>query len=49
LSRVTITSKGRLTVPKDVREALGLKSADRVEFEVEGESARLKVEHRKGL
>ena len=28
----TMTSKGRLTVPKKVRENLGLKSGDRVTF-----------------
>jgi len=28
----TMTSKGRLTVPKKVREILGLKSGDRVTF-----------------
>jgi bifunctional DNA-binding transcriptional regulator/antitoxin component of YhaV-PrlF toxin-antitoxin module len=30
--RVTLTSKGQLTAPKDVWERLGLKSVDRVVF-----------------
>lgn len=44
-----MTSKGQLTVPKDVRERLGLKSGDRVVFEFEGDSVRLKAEKRKSL
>lgn len=36
-----LTSKGRLTVPKAVREALGLQTGDRVIFRVEGEQAAL--------
>ncbi len=47
--RATLTSKGQLTVPKDVRERLGLKSGDRVVFEFEEDSVRLKVESRKSL
>ena len=34
-----LTSKGQLTVPKPVRDALGLKEGDRVLFRVEGERA----------
>ena len=47
--RATLTSKGQLTVPKEVRERLGLKSGDRVVFEFEGDSVRLKVERRRSL
>ena len=49
MSSAIVTSKGQLTVPKDVRAKLGLKSGDRVVFELEGDSARLKVERRKSL
>jgi AbrB family looped-hinge helix DNA binding protein len=34
-----LTSKGQLTMPKPVRDALGLKEGDRVLFRVEGERA----------
>ena len=32
MATATLTSKGQITVPKSVREALGLDSGDRVEF-----------------
>lgn len=38
----TITSKGQVTIPKAVRDELGLKPADRVEFVVEDGSARVR-------
>lgn len=47
--RATLTSKGQLTVPKDVRERLGLKSGDRVVFELEGDSVRLRAERSRSL
>jgi AbrB family looped-hinge helix DNA binding protein len=37
----TITSKGQVTIPKAVRDELGLKPSDRVEFVVEDGTARL--------
>lgn len=36
-----ISSKGQVTVPKPVREALGIKEGDEVIFRVEGERATL--------
>jgi antitoxin PrlF len=32
MDRATITSKGQTTIPKSVRDALGLKAGDRVVF-----------------
>ncbi len=49
MSRSTLTSKGQLTIPKDVRERLGMKRGDRVVFEFEEDSVRLKVEKRRSL
>ncbi len=36
-----VTSKGQVTVPKAVRDALGIKEGDEVVFRVEGNSAVL--------
>ena len=37
MSAVTITTKGQVTIPVDVRQRLGLESGDRIEFvEIEG-------------
>jgi AbrB family looped-hinge helix DNA binding protein len=36
-----ITSKGQVTIPKPVREALGLQKGDQVVFRVEGDRALL--------
>ena len=38
-SRARLTSKGQLTVPKSVRDALQLREGDQVVFRVEGERA----------
>ena len=39
--RAQLSSKGQLTVPKAVRDALGLTEGDQVVFRVEGERALL--------
>ena len=36
-----VMSKGQVTIPKDVREVLGVKSGDRVTFVVEGNVVRI--------
>lgn len=36
-----VTSKGQVTVPKSVRDALGIKEGDEVVFRVEGKRALL--------
>ena len=51
----TITSKGQVTIPKEVREALGLEAGDRIDFVAEktGEykvvPATRDVRHLKGI
>ena len=42
MTRATLTSKGQITIPKKVREALGLRPGDQVDFEVMEGEARLR-------
>ena len=39
----TVTAKGQVTVPKAIREALGLRQGDRLAWEVHNGEARVKV------
>ena len=36
-----VMAKGQVTIPKDVREVLGVTSGDRISFIVEGKSVRI--------
>lgn len=36
-----VMAKGQVTIPKDIREVLGVSSGDRVSFIVEGNTVRL--------
>ncbi|MBI2303642.1 MAG: type II toxin-antitoxin system PrlF family antitoxin [Chloroflexi bacterium] len=38
----TLTRKGQVTIPQEVRRALGLKPRDKVLFEIEGEAAKIR-------
>ena len=41
IDNAKVMAKGQLTIPKDVREVLGISSGDRVTFIVEGNTVRL--------
>jgi AbrB family looped-hinge helix DNA binding protein len=43
---VSVTSKGQVTIPKRVREALGITPGSKVDFDLEGGGARLKLVHK---
>jgi len=49
MQKSTITSKGQLTIPKQIRDRLGLKPGDRLAFDIEDGSMRLRVEKRSTL
>lgn len=42
MSLATLTSKGQITIPKDIRDKLELKPSDRVIFTIENDHAVLK-------
>lgn len=41
--RARVTSKGQVTVPKGIREALGVRAGDSLVFEVENGGAKVRV------
>ncbi len=41
IDNAKVMAKGQITIPKDVREVLGISSGDRVTFIVEGNTVRL--------
>ena len=43
MSEVSVTSKGQVTIPKRVRQALGITPGSKVEFDLEDGGARLKL------
>ena len=45
----TITSKGQVTIPKAIRQSLGIQERDRLLFVVEGEHLRVVPLHRRPL
>jgi AbrB family looped-hinge helix DNA binding protein len=42
----SVTSKGQVTIPKEVRRELGIRQGSRVAFAVRGGKAELRVLHR---
>lgn len=43
MSKATLSSKGQITIPRQVREQLGLSMGDKLLFEVEEGDIRLRV------
>lgn len=39
----TVTQKGQVTIPQEIRTKLGIKPKDRVRFELEGEMVKLRL------
>lgn len=44
---VSVTSKGQVTIPKPIRDALGITPGSEVAFELEGGGARLELVKRR--
>jgi AbrB family looped-hinge helix DNA binding protein len=47
MATAAVTSKGQITIPIEVREELGLKAGDRIEF-VKSEEGKFFIQPRKG-
>ncbi|MBI2311042.1 MAG: AbrB/MazE/SpoVT family DNA-binding domain-containing protein [Betaproteobacteria bacterium] len=47
MAAVSVTSKGQVTIPKRVRQALGITPGSKVEFDLKGGSASLKLVKRR--
>jgi AbrB family looped-hinge helix DNA binding protein len=45
---MTLTSKGQVTIPQDIRDRLGLFPGTAVEFDVVGDSVRIRKAPRQG-
>lgn len=43
MTTTSVTSKGQVTIPKQVRELLGITAGSRLAFEVEGSSVRIRL------
>lgn len=43
MSTTSVTTKGQVTIPQDVRHRLGIRQGSRIEFRVVGEHAQLRV------
>ena len=43
-----ITTKGQVTIPQEIRERLGLHPATEVEFEIDGNTVRIRKANRPG-
>lgn len=42
MPEIAVSSKGQIVLPKEVREALGLREGDRVSVEIEGDHVTLR-------
>lgn len=43
MSHSTVTSKGQTTIPGEIRDALGIKPGDRLEYAVDGDRATIRI------
>jgi AbrB family looped-hinge helix DNA binding protein len=47
MPEATITSKGQITIPVQIRKALGLEAGDRLVFELRDDGLRVRALHRR--
>ena len=46
MTTVSVTSKGQVTIPKRIRDELGITAGSKVEFELAGNNARMRLVRR---
>lgn len=46
MDSTSVTSKGQVTIPKEVRQKLGIRAGSRVEFTVVDDHIEMRVSHR---
>lgn len=46
MESTSVTSKGQVTIPKEVRQQLGIRTGSRVEFKVVDDHVEMRVSHR---
>ncbi len=45
MDKATVTGKGQVTLPRQVRERLGIETGDKLLFDIEGDELRVRVVH----
>lgn len=46
MESTSVTSKGQVTIPREVRQKLGIRAGSRVEFKVVEDHVEMRVNHR---
>lgn len=45
MDKATVTGKGQVTLPRRIRERLGIETGDKLLFDIEGSELRIRVVH----
>jgi len=46
MEATTVTSKGQVTIPQELRQSLGIRQGSKVEFNLVGDHAEMRVVHK---
>lgn len=49
MNKATVTSKGQVTLPKEIRERLGIERGDKLLFELHGQDVVMRVLHARSV
>lgn len=45
MEQTSVTSKGQVTIPKEVRQRMGIRAGSRIEFAIVGDHIEMRVAH----